>query len=109
MVFGRDGMIYVTNGASNSDSSQDPKTHRGKVLRLRDDGTVPPDNPFVGRAGYRPEIYTMGHRNTLGLMVHPVTGAVGNNENGPNGRGESRHHLSCSTLARHAARAPPTP
>jgi len=88
MVFGRDGMIYVTNGASNSDSSQDPKSHRGKVLRLRDDGTVPPDNPFVGRAGYRPEIYTMGHRNTLGLIVHPVTGAVWNNENGPNGGDE---------------------
>jgi len=58
------------------------------VLRLRDDGTVPPDNPFVGRAGYRPEIYTMGHRNTLGLIVHPVTGAVWNNENGPNGGDE---------------------
>ena len=85
MVFGRDGMIYVTNGASNSDSSQDPHSFRGKVLRLRDDGTVPPDNPFVGRAGYRPEIYTMGHRNTLGLITNPVTGEVWNNENGPNG------------------------
>ena len=85
MVFGRDGMIYVTNGASNSDSSQDPHSFRGKVLRLRDDGTVPPDNPFAGRAGYRPEIYTMGHRNTLGLIVNPVTGEVWNNENGPNG------------------------
>jgi aldose sugar dehydrogenase len=78
-------MIYVTNGASNSDSSQDPHSFRGKVLRLRDDGTVPPDNPFVGRVGYRPEIYTMGHRNTLGLIVNPVTGEVWNNENGPNG------------------------
>src|SRR5258706_15416756 len=88
MVFGRDGMIYVTNGASNSDSSQDPKTHRGKVLRLRDDGTVPPDNPFVGRDGYRPEIYTMGHRNPLGLTVHPVTGAIWECEDGPNGGDE---------------------
>jgi glucose/arabinose dehydrogenase len=88
MVFGRDGMIYVSNGASNSDSAQDPKSHRGKIMRLRDDGTVPPDNPFVGRAGYRPEIYSMGHRNTLGLIVHPVTGAVWNNENGPNGGDE---------------------
>ncbi|HYK58665.1 MAG TPA: PQQ-dependent sugar dehydrogenase [Bryobacteraceae bacterium] len=85
MVFGRDGFIYLTNGASNSDSSQDPHSFRGKVLRLRDDGTVPPDNPFVGRAGYRPEIYTMGHRNTLALIVNPVTGEVWNNENGPNG------------------------
>ena len=88
IAFGRDGMIYVSNGASNSDSAQDPKSHRGKIMRLRDDGTVPPDNPFVGRAGYRPEIYSMGHRNTLGLMVHPVTGALWNNENGPNGGDE---------------------
>ena len=88
IAFGRDGMIYVSNGASNSDSAQDPKSHRGKIMRLRDDGTAPPDNPFVGRAGYRPEIYSMGHRNTLGLMVHPVTGALWNNENGPNGGDE---------------------
>jgi aldose sugar dehydrogenase len=88
MAFGRDGMIYVTNGDSNSDSAQDPNSHRGKVLRLRDDGTVPPDNPFVGRAGYKPEIYSLGHRNTLGLIVHPVTGQLWNNENGPNGGDE---------------------
>jgi glucose/arabinose dehydrogenase len=88
IVFGRDGMIYVSNGASNSDASQDPNSHRGKILRLRDDGTVPPDNPFAGRAGYKPEIYSMGHRNTLGLIVHPVTGALWNNENGPNGGDE---------------------
>ena len=88
IAFGRDGMIYVSNGASNSDAAQDPKSHRGKILRLRDDGTVPPDNPFAGRAGYKPEIYSMGHRNTLGLIVHPVTGALWNNENGPNGGDE---------------------
>jgi len=88
IAFGRDGMLYVSNGASNSDSAQDPKSHRGKIMRLRDDGTVPPDNPFVGRTGYRPEIYSMGHRNTLGLMVDPVTGALWNNENGPNGGDE---------------------
>ncbi len=88
IVFGRDGMIYVSNGASNSDAAQDPASHRGKIMRLRDDGTVPPDNPFVGRAGYKPEIYSMGHRNTLGLIVHPVTGALWNNENGPNGGDE---------------------
>ena len=85
MAFGRDGMIYFTNGASNSDSSQDPKSFRGKVLRLRDDGAVPPDNPFAGRSGYRPEIYSMGHRNTLGLIVNPVTGELWNAEDGPNG------------------------
>jgi glucose/arabinose dehydrogenase len=88
LAFGRDGMLYVSNGASNSDSSQDPNSHRGKIMRLRDDGTVPPDNPFVGRAGYKPEIYSMGHRNTLGLISHPVTGEIWNNENGPNGGDE---------------------
>jgi glucose/arabinose dehydrogenase len=88
IAFGRDGMLYVTNGASNSDSSQDPNSHRGKVMRLRDDGTVPPDNPFAGRKGYKPEIYSMGHRNSLGLIVHPITGELWNNENGPNGGDE---------------------
>jgi glucose/arabinose dehydrogenase len=88
IAFGNDGMIYVSNGASNSDAAQDPNSHRGKIMRLRDDGTVPPDNPFVGRAGYKPEIYSIGHRNTLGLIVHPVTGALWNNENGPNGGDE---------------------
>jgi glucose/arabinose dehydrogenase len=49
---------------------------------------VPDDNPFVGRDGYRPEIYTLGHRNTLALIVHPGSGAVWNSENGPNGGDE---------------------
>ncbi|MBZ5677491.1 MAG: PQQ-dependent sugar dehydrogenase [Acidobacteriia bacterium] len=71
MAFGRDGMIYVSNGASNSDSSQDPKSHRGKIMRLRDDGTVPQDNPFVGRAGYRPEIYSMGGAPDIDLRSIP--------------------------------------
>jgi glucose/arabinose dehydrogenase len=68
--------------------AQDPASLRGKILRLRDDGSVPDDNPFVGRAGYRPEIYTLGHRNTLALIVHPITGELWNNENGPNGGDE---------------------
>ena len=84
-AFGRDGMIYFTNGASNSDSSQDPKSLRGKVMRLRDDGSVPSDNPFARRSGYRPEIYSMGHRNTMGLIANPVTGELWNAEDGPNG------------------------
>jgi glucose/arabinose dehydrogenase len=58
------------------------------VLRLRDDGTVPPDNPFVGRAGFKPEIYSYGHRNQLGLAFHPNTGALWNVEQGPNGGDE---------------------
>lgn len=90
LTFGRDGMLYMTTGASvaNMKDAQDPAHHKGKVLRLRDDGTVPPDNPFVGRAGYKPEIYSLGHRNQLGLAVNPQTGAVWSNENGPSGGDE---------------------
>ena len=97
IAFGKDGMVYMTVGFGDipppyvnpaSAAPQDPNSLAGKVLRLNDDGTVPPDNPFVGRAGYRPEIYTMGHRNMLGLTVHPDTGAIWESENGPNGGDE---------------------
>jgi glucose/arabinose dehydrogenase len=62
---------------------QDPGTHFGKLLRLNDDGTAPDDNPFVGNGDYLCEIYSMGHRNQLGLAVHPETGALWASENGP--------------------------
>jgi aldose sugar dehydrogenase len=88
VVFGRDGMVYMSTGGNVAKVAQDPASLRGKILRLRDDGTVPPDNPFAGRAGYRPEIFSLGHRNTLALIVHPETGALWNNENGPNGGDE---------------------
>jgi glucose/arabinose dehydrogenase len=97
IAFGKDGMVYMTVGygdppIGNPDPAgappQDRNSLAGKVLRLRDDGTVPPDNPFVGRPGYRPEIYTLGHRNALGLAVHPDTGAIFESENGPNGGDE---------------------
>jgi aldose sugar dehydrogenase len=91
IVFGKDGMVYMTIGIGDPPGAaraQDPNDLSGKVLRLRDDGTVPPDNPFVGRAGYRPEIYTLGHRNALGLAVQPDTGAIWECEDGPNGGDE---------------------
>jgi glucose/arabinose dehydrogenase len=88
VAFGRDGMVYFSTGGNIAKVAQDPASLRGKILRLRDDGTVPPDNPFAGRSGYRPEIYTLGHRNTLALIVHPDTGVLWNNENGPNGGDE---------------------
>lgn len=88
IVFGRDGMLYFATGGNIAKVAQDPMSLRGKILRLRDDGSVPPDNPFVKRAGYRPEIFTLGHRNTLALIVHPETGQVWNSENGPNGGDE---------------------
>jgi len=86
MAFGKDGKLFVTTGGGNA--AQDPNHLGGKVLRLNDDGTVPNDNPFAGKPGYRPEIYTLGHRSSLGLAVHPVTGEVWQNENGPNGGDE---------------------
>ena len=85
LAFGGDGMLYVS---TTGDDPQDPGTVGGKVLRLRDDGTVPPDNPFVGRSGHRAEVYTLGHRNALGLRPHPGTGEMWQNENGPNGGDE---------------------
>ena len=91
IVFGKDGMVYMSIGIAdppNAARAQDPNDLAGKVLRLKDDGTVPSDNPFVGRSGYRPEIFTMGHRNPLGLMVHPDTGAIWEDEDGPNGGDE---------------------
>jgi len=88
IAFGPDGMIYVTTGAPFGDQAQNTNTVYGKVLRLRDDGTVPPDNPFVGKQGYRPEVFSMGHRDQLGLTVHPATGAVLTAEHGPNGGDE---------------------
>jgi glucose/arabinose dehydrogenase len=83
------GLLYITSGDRNyPEKAQDPASHIGKILRLRDDGTVPPDNPFVGRAGYKPEIYTLGHRNPLGLAFHPVTGELWSSEQGPQGGDE---------------------
>ena len=89
IVFGRDGMIYMSVGAPRDSrlKAQDPASHRGKILRLRDDGTAPPDNPFVGKSAYglpyQPEIYSVGHRNGFGLAIHPETGALWESENGP--------------------------
>jgi len=88
MVFGPDGMLYVSTFGSQGENAQNPDSHAGKVLRLRDDGTVPDDNPFVGKPGYKAEIYTLGHRSTLGLAVHPGTGQIWELEMGPNGGDE---------------------
>lgn len=94
IVFGRDGMIYMTVGTPNQDrlKAQDPTSHRGKILRLKDDGTAPADNPFVGKSAYglpyQPEIFSVGHRNAMGLAVNPETGDLWENENGPSGGDE---------------------
>ncbi|MBZ5579346.1 MAG: PQQ-dependent sugar dehydrogenase [Acidobacteriia bacterium] len=88
IAYGRDGTVYMTVSGGNPDDSQNPNTDGGKVLRLADDGSIPSDNPFVGQAGHKPEVYTLGHRNSLGLALNPATGAMWQNENGPNGGDE---------------------
>lgn len=91
IAFDRDGMLYMSISAPGSPQvrrSQDPNDYAGKVVRLRDDGTIPPDNPFVGRAGYKPGIFTMGHRNGHGLAANPETGEIWETEQGPSGGDE---------------------
>jgi glucose/arabinose dehydrogenase len=90
LAFGRDNSLYVTTTSRPKlpNDAQDPNSQGSKVLRLTDEGGIPKDNPFVGRAGHRPEVYTLGHRNSLGLAVHPGTGELWQNENGPNGGDE---------------------
>jgi glucose/arabinose dehydrogenase len=100
ILFGPDESLYVTVGdrdrlccTGTEDNSlrmkaQSLANHVGKTLRLRDDGSVPPDNPFVGRAGAKPEIFTYGHRNGYGLAFHPETGELWQAEIGPMGGDE---------------------
>lgn len=94
LLWAADGTLFMTVGgafqfAQTGQYAQDPSTHFGKLLRLNDDGTAADDNPFVGRAGYLPEIYSSGHRNQLGLAVHPETGDLWATENGPQGGDEA--------------------
>jgi glucose/arabinose dehydrogenase len=90
IAFGKDGTLFVATVGDPADpnSPQSLKSQGGKVLRFNDDGSIPKDNPFAGRADARPEIYTLGHRSSLGLALHPVTGEMWLNENGPNGGDE---------------------
>jgi len=85
----KDGSLFVSLGERNvTMTAQEPNTHLGKIIRIKDDGSVPKDNPFIGKAGYLPEIYTLGHRNPLGLYVNPVDGALWSTEEGPQGGDE---------------------
>jgi glucose/arabinose dehydrogenase len=91
IAFGPDNILFMTISAPGSPSiarAQDPGDYAGKVVRLRDDGGIPRDNPFVGRRKYRPGIYTMGHRNGHGLAINPETGQVWASEQGPSGGDE---------------------
>jgi len=96
LAFDRAGFLYITVGDRQvppagdlkAHPAQDLGNHHGKVLRLHEDGKVPADNPFVGRAGAKPEIWSYGHRNMQGLLVHPVTDEVWATEHGPQGGDE---------------------
>lgn len=85
-AFDDHGYLYVTLGERNQrERAQHLDTHHGKVLRLHDDGRVPDDNPFVGRKGAHPEIYSYGHRNPQGMMYDSETGLLWTHEHGPRG------------------------
>jgi glucose/arabinose dehydrogenase len=94
IVFGRDGMLYMTIGSPGTGQpeavarAQHKNDYAGKVLRMRDDGSLPPDNPFVNDRNYKPYVYAMGFRNQLGLTVNPFNGEIWAAEQGPNGGDE---------------------
>jgi glucose/arabinose dehydrogenase len=96
IAFDRSGYLFLTLGdrqvAPEGDlaahPAQDLSNHHGTIVRLHDDGRVPADNPFVKRAGARPEIWSYGHRNVQGIAIHPETGDVWTNEHGPQGGDE---------------------
>jgi glucose/arabinose dehydrogenase len=90
LLFGDDGLLYL--GVYVTTDSPEPGFHtdiqKGKILRLNPDGSIPDDNPFVGREGYLPEIYSYGHRTPVGITKDPITGNIWATEMGPNGGDE---------------------
>lgn len=90
MVFDRDGYLYFSIGdrGNHDENPQDITRDAGKVYRIHDDGRIPQDNPFVGRAGAKEAIYSYGHRNPQGMILHPETGEVWVHEHGPQGGDE---------------------
>jgi glucose/arabinose dehydrogenase len=94
LAFGSDGKLYMTIGSAawgpqeSLIRAQHGDDFAGKTIRLNDDGSVPRDNPFFGKKGMNPEIFTLGHRNQLGLAVNPQTGEMWASEQGPNGGDE---------------------
>jgi len=90
LVFARDGTLFVTQGDrfAYSDGAQDLSVGIGKIVRIKPDGSVPRDNPFVGRAGARPEIWSYGHRNVQSAALHPQTGQLWTVEHGARGGDE---------------------
>lgn len=92
LVFAKDGTLFVTQGERSilpgRMQAQDLKSGLGKIVRINTDGSIPKDNPFVGKADARPEIWSYGHRNVQGAFLHPVTGELWELEHGPQGGDE---------------------
>ncbi|HEY0651241.1 PQQ-dependent sugar dehydrogenase [Phenylobacterium sp.] len=90
LVWGRDGKLFVTQGDRyvGMAQAQDLSNHIGKVVRLNADGTAAKDNPFVGKEGAKPEIWSYGHRNIQAAALHPQTGELWTIEYGPQGGDE---------------------
>ena len=90
LAFARDGRLFITLGDrfSRRDDAQTLDNHLGKVVRIEPDGRVPADNPWVGRSGALPELWSYGHRNVQGAAIHPQTGELWAHEHGPQGGDE---------------------
>jgi len=88
MLFLPDGTLLVSTWGETGQVAQDKMGLSGKILRYNADGTIPKDNPFVGKEGYRPEIYTLGHRTPESLVWHEPTKTIWESEMGPNGGDE---------------------
>jgi glucose/arabinose dehydrogenase len=92
LLWAKDGMLFITQGERQRNvergKSQDLAQGHGKIMRLRPDGSVPPDNPFVGKSPAQPGIWSYGHRNVQGAAIHPQTGELWATEHGPQGGDE---------------------
>ncbi|MGK0298860.1 MAG: glucose/arabinose dehydrogenase [Gammaproteobacteria bacterium] len=95
LVFAGDGSLFISLGDRGAKPSlgrghpaQQLNSHLGSLIRIHDDGSVPSDNPYVGRPGYKPEIYTYGNRNMQGMALHPDTNQIWTHEHGPQGGDE---------------------
>lgn len=93
LVFASDGKLFITQGDRQSyrELAQDLSMGMGKIVRINPDGSIPPDNPFVGDANAQPEIWSYGHRNLQGATLHPATGALWTVEHGARGGDELNH------------------
>lgn len=91
LVFAPDGALFMSLGGAfggRRSEAQDPASHVGKMLRLRVDGSAPADNPFAGHADAQAEVYSLGHRNQMGVAIHPETGELWASEHAPQGGDE---------------------